>query len=106
MHHKTSSALVWQGGTVPVQVHIPTVFRKYTDQQSHVEVEPGSVAEVVQQLDSRFPGFKLQLLDDSGELRRFVNVYVNDEDVRYLELLDTRASEGDSVSLLPSVAGG
>jgi sulfur-carrier protein len=91
---------------VPVQVHIPTVFRKYTNQQSQVEVEPGSLAEVVQQLDSRFPGFKSQVLDDHGELRRFVNVYVNDEDVRYLERLDTKASEGDSVSLLPSVAGG
>ena len=91
---------------MPVQVHIPTVFRKYTNQQSQVEVEPGSLAEVVQQLDSRFPGFKSQVLDDHGELRRFVNVYVNDEDVRYLERLDTKASEGDSVSLLPSVAGG
>jgi molybdopterin synthase sulfur carrier subunit len=91
---------------VPVQVHIPTVFRKYTNQQSQVEVEPGSLAEVVQQLDSRFPGFKSQVLDDRGELRRFVNVYVNDEDVRYLERLETKASEGDSVSLLPSVAGG
>jgi sulfur-carrier protein len=89
-----------------VQVRIPTVFRKYTDQQGLVEVEPGTVASVVDQLESRFPGIKGQLLSGDGELHRFVNVYVNDEDVRYLGKLDTKADDGDEVSLLPSVAGG
>ena len=91
---------------MPVEVRIPTVFRKFTDQQSTVEVEPGTVSSVIGQLEERYPGFSRQLLTDEGELHRFVNVYVNDEDVRYIEKLDTKASEGDTVSLLPSVAGG
>ncbi|MDQ3660062.1 MAG: MoaD family protein [Actinomycetota bacterium] len=89
-----------------VQVRIPTVFRKYTGQQGMVEVEPGTLSSVVDQLESRYPGIKGQLLSGDGELHRFVNVYVNDEDVRYLKKLDTKAEDGDEVSLLPSVAGG
>ena len=89
-----------------VQVRIPTVFRKYTDQKGMVEVKPGTLASVVDQLESLYPGIKGQLLSGDGELHRFVNVYVNDEDVRYLKKLDTTADDGDEVSLLPSVAGG
>ncbi|MDQ4144606.1 MAG: MoaD/ThiS family protein [Actinomycetota bacterium] len=89
-----------------VQVRIPTVFRKFTDQQSTVEVEPGPISSLIGQLEERYPGFGKQLLTDDGQLHRFVNVYVNDEDIRYLEKLDTKAAEGDTVSLLPSVAGG
>ncbi len=91
---------------MPVEVKIPTVFRKFTDQRASVEVEPGSIGEVIQRLDERYPGLRNQLLTGEGELHRFVNVYVNDEDVRYLDKLDTKASEGDTVALLPSVAGG
>ena len=89
-----------------VEVKIPTVFRKFTDQRSTVDVEPGTVGDVIDQLDRRFPGFRGQLITDAGELHRFINVYLNDEDVRYLEKLDTKAAEGDTISLLPSVAGG
>ena len=89
-----------------VEVRIPTVFRKFTDQQPSVEVEAGSVASVIDQLEQLYPGFGEQLLGEDGQLHRFVNIYVNDEDIRYLEKLDTKASEGDTVSLLPSVAGG
>ena len=89
-----------------VEVRIPTVFRKLTNQQAVVEVEAGTVSAVIDRLDERFPGLREQLLTSDGELHRFVNVYVNDEDVRYLEALETKASEGDTVSLLPSVAGG
>ena len=89
-----------------VEVRIPTVFRKFTDQHSVVEVDGGTIADVIDQLDARYPGLKEQLLAKEGELHRFVNVYLNDEDVRYLDKLDTKASEGDTVSLLPSVAGG
>jgi sulfur-carrier protein len=91
---------------VPVSVRIPTVFRKFTNNEGVVEVEPGTIAAIVDQLDGRYPGLKGQLLTDGGELHRFVNVYVNDEDARYLDKLDTKVSEGDTVSLLPSVAGG
>jgi MoaD family protein len=89
-----------------VEVKIPTVFRKFTANEATVEVEPGTIADLIDQLDSRYPGFKEQLLASDGQLHRFVNVYVNDEDARYLEKLDTKVAEGDKVSLLPSVAGG
>ena len=89
-----------------VQVRIPTVFRKYTDGQSTVELDAGTIADLVSQLESRYPGMKDQMLTENGELHRFVNVYVNDEDARYLEKLDTTVGDGDTVSILPSVAGG
>ena len=89
-----------------VEVKIPTVFRKFTGNEATVEVQPGTIADLIDQLDARFPGFKEQLLAGDGQLHRFVNVYVNDEDARYLEKLDTKVTEGDRVSLLPSVAGG
>lgn len=89
-----------------VEVRIPTVFRKFTDGQSVVEVDPGSISDVIDQLDRRYPGLKGQMITAEGDLHRFVNVYVNDEDARYLEKLDTKVAEGDVVSVLPSVAGG
>ena len=89
-----------------VQVRIPTVFRKFTGDAAVVEVAPGTIADVIDQLEQQHPGFKEQLLTGEGELHRFVNVYVNDEDARYLDKLQTQVAEGDTVSLLPSVAGG
>ncbi|MDP9069450.1 MAG: MoaD family protein [Actinomycetota bacterium] len=89
-----------------VEVRIPTVFRKFTDGSSNVELEPGTIADLVDQLEARYPGMREQLLTSEGQLHRFVNVYVNDEDARYLEKLDTKVADGDTVSLLPSVAGG
>lgn len=89
-----------------VEVRIPTVFRKYTEGASSTEVEAGTIGEVIDQLGDRFPGFRDQVLTESGDLHRFVNVYVNDEDARYLEKLETQVSDGDTISLLPSVAGG
>jgi molybdopterin synthase sulfur carrier subunit len=91
---------------VAVEVRIPTVFRKFTDGESVVEVKPGTISDLVDQLENRYPGIRSQLLTDNGELHRFVNVYVNDEDARYLDKLGTKVDEGDTVSLLPSVAGG
>ena len=89
-----------------VVVRIPTVFRKLTSGREVVDLEPGTVGDLVDQLETRFPGMRAQLITEGGELHRFVNVYVNDEDARYLDRLDTKVSEGDTVSLLPSVAGG
>lgn len=89
-----------------VEVRIPTVFRKFTDGESVVQVEPGSIAELIGQLEQRYPELKGQLITETGELHRFVNVYVNDEDARYLKKLETKVGDGDTVSLLPSVAGG
>lgn len=89
-----------------VRVRIPTVFRKLTAGESSVEVAPGTLRGLIGELEDRYPGFSSQLLTEHGELHRFVNVYLNDEDVRYLDKLETPTSEGDTVSLLPSVAGG
>jgi sulfur-carrier protein len=97
---------VHQGGPVAVEVRIPTVFRKFTEGQAVVELEPGTVREVIGQLEARWPQMKGQVVTEKGELHRFVNVYINDEDARYLDKLNTRVGEGDTVSLLPSVAGG
>ena len=89
-----------------VEVRIPTVFRKFTDGSPTVELEAGTIADLVDQLEARHPGMRGQLLTSEGQLHRFVNVYVNDEDARYLDKLDTQVADGDTVSLLPSVAGG
>ena len=89
-----------------VEVRIPTVLRKFTRGDAVVELEPGTIADLIDQLEGRYPGMKQQLTTDDGDLHRFVNVYVNDEDARYLEKLDTKVSDGDKVALLPSVAGG
>lgn len=91
---------------MPVEVRIPTVFRKFTGNESVVSVEGSTIGELLEQIEARYPGFKEQLMSEDGQLHRFVNVYVNDEDARYLDKLDTKVSEGDTVSLLPSVAGG
>ncbi|HWL66247.1 MAG TPA: ubiquitin-like small modifier protein 1 [Actinomycetota bacterium] len=89
-----------------VTVRIPTVFRKFTGNAATVEVGPGTIADLIDQLEQMHPGFREQMLAEDGQLHRFVNVYVNDEDARYLEKLDTKVAEGDTVSILPSVAGG
>jgi MoaD family protein len=91
---------------VAVEVRIPTVFRKFTGGASSVELEPGTVADLIDQLEQRYPGMSEQLLTQEGDLHRFINVYVNDEDARYLDKLETKVTDGDTVSLLPSVAGG
>jgi sulfur-carrier protein len=91
---------------VSVEVHIPTVFRRFTNQEAVAQLEPGTIADLVSQLDRRYPGIGSQLLAEDRQLHRFINVYLNDEDIRYLNKLETEASEGDTVSLLPSVAGG
>jgi len=87
-------------------VRIPTVFRKFSGEQSSVEVDAGTIASVIDQLDQRYPGFGGQLLTEDGQLHRFVNVYVNDEDIRFSGGLRTELSDGDVVVILPAVAGG
>ena len=91
---------------MPVVVRIPTVFRKFTDGESIVTLQSGTIRDLIGQLEAKHPGIGDQLLTSDGDLHRFVNVYVNDEDARYLDKLDTKVADGDTVSLLPSVAGG
>ena len=88
-----------------IEVRIPTILRPYTQGAKAVEATGTTLAEVVADLDVRYPGIGERLLDEHG-LRRFVNVYLNDEDVRFLAGLDTVVADGDSVTILPAVAGG
>jgi len=89
-----------------VNVLIPTPLRKFTNNNETVTVAAGTVASLVEELEQQFPGIKKSLTDDSGELRRFVNIYVNEEDIRFLDGKDTPIKEGDAVSIVPAIAGG
>lgn len=89
-----------------VTVRVPTTLRTLTAGDSEVAVAGGTLAEVIEALESAHPGFRERLLDDEGQLRRFVNVFVADDDVRFLDGLDTPVPEGETVSIIPAVAGG
>ncbi len=92
---------------MPVKVKVPTILRKYVGGQALVEANGGrTVGEVLDDLDRRFPGIRERIVTEGGDLHRFVNVYVNEEDVRYLGYLEAEVHEGDTVSILPAVAGG
>jgi len=91
---------------VPVDVRLPTVLRSQAGGQSTVSLDASTIGEVLSGLVAQYPGMSGQLLNDDGTLHRFVNVYVNDDDVRYLSALDTPVKDGDEVSILPAVAGG
>lgn len=89
-----------------VKVRIPTPLRKLTHEQELVEVAPGTVAAAIKELQEKFPGIQERLVDDAGQVRRFVNVYVNEEDIRFLQNNDTLLKDGDEVSIIPAIAGG
>ncbi|MFM8897041.1 MAG: MoaD/ThiS family protein [Actinomycetales bacterium] len=88
-----------------VDVRIPTILRPFTSGEKVVTAQGATLDAVIKDLDANYPGIGERLVDDSG-LRRFVNVYVNDEDVRFLESLATPVQDGDTVTILPAVAGG
>src|ERR671910_3573601 len=88
------------------KILIPTPLRPFTDKQEAVEVAGGTVGELLQQLMTKHQGLKKHLYTDDGKLRSFVNVYVNDEDIRYLQREETPVKDGDTLSIIPSVAGG
>ena len=89
-----------------IEVRVPTILRSYTDGQRAVEAAGDTIAELLTDLDAKFPGLRARLITDDGSLHRFVNVYVNDEDVRFLGALDAKLGDGDTVTILPAVAGG
>jgi molybdopterin synthase sulfur carrier subunit len=89
-----------------VQVKIPTPLRKYTAGVGGVEADGGTVAALVDDLDRRYPGIKERICDESGQVRRFVNIFVNGEDIRFLQNLETPVKAGDEVSVVPAIAGG
>jgi len=89
-----------------VTVRIPTPLRKLTGGSDEVSIEAANVGAMIDSLEAAHPGLKERLCDDAGEIRRFVNVYVNDEDVRFLGGRDTELKDGDEVSIVPAIAGG
>lgn len=89
-----------------VSVRIPTILRTYTGGESEVPASGATLAEVLDDLESRHPGIRARILDDNGALRRFVNVYVGNDDVRFLDDLSTPTPDGVQVSVIPAVAGG
>jgi molybdopterin converting factor small subunit len=89
-----------------VSVRIPTILRTYTGGAAVVSGEGSTLREVLQKLDADFPGIGARILDETGKIRRFVNVYVGEEDVRFAEGLDTGTPEGAQISVIPAVAGG
>jgi molybdopterin synthase sulfur carrier subunit len=91
---------------MPIKVRIPTQLRTLTDGAPEVEAEGATVGAVVQDLETKHPGLAERLLDEGGSLRRFINIYVNDEDVRFQEGLETQVPDPGTVSIIPAVAGG
>ena len=89
-----------------VLVRIPTPLRRVTNGVDKVQMEGSNLGELISGLESEFPGFRERLIDESGELRYFVNIYLNGEDVRFLQGLETITNSGDEVSIVPAVAGG
>ncbi|MDX6374592.1 MAG: sulfur-carrier protein [Nocardioidaceae bacterium] len=88
------------------QVRIPTILRTYTGGESEVTAAGTTLSEVLDDLEANYAGIKGRILDDNGELRRFVNVYVGNDDVRFLDNLDTPTPDGAQISVIPAVAGG
>ena len=91
---------------MPTQVRIPTPLRKLTNQEELVETTAATVGGAIAELQARYPGIRERLLDDAGAVRRFVNVYVNEEDIRFLQNQETPLKDGDEMSIIPAIAGG
>jgi molybdopterin synthase sulfur carrier subunit len=89
-----------------VSVRVPTPLRKFTNGQDEVSAQGNTVRALVDDLDKHFPGIKERICDEGGKVRRFVNVYVNGDDIRFLQNLETTLKEGDSISIVPAIAGG
>jgi sulfur-carrier protein len=89
-----------------IKVRIPTPLRPLTKGQGEVQAQAKSITEMIDNLNASHPGIKDRLCDETGELRRFVNIYVNEEDIRFLKGKDTSLKEGDEVSIVPAIAGG
>jgi len=89
-----------------VTVRIPTVLRKLTKSQSEVKVSGSDISTLIDDLESKYPGLKQRICDDEGKIRRFVNVFINDEDIRFLGNEAAKLKDGDIISIVPAVAGG
>jgi molybdopterin synthase sulfur carrier subunit len=91
---------------MPVKVRIPTPLRSLTNGEEEVTVEGKSIQEVIDNLETNFSGFKERLCDEHGQIRRFINFYLNDEDIRFKDNQETTVNDGDLISIVPAIAGG
>jgi molybdopterin synthase sulfur carrier subunit len=91
---------------MPIKVRIPTPLRKLTHDEEIVQVQAATVGGAIAELQGRYPGIKERLVDETGGVRRFVNVYVNEEDIRFLQNQETPVKDGDEISIIPAIAGG
>tara|TARA_B100000953_G_C17930118_1_gene393618 strand:+ start:375 stop:650 length:276 start_codon:yes stop_codon:yes gene_type:complete len=91
---------------MPVKIRIPTTLRVLTSGEAEVSTTEGTIAEIIEQLCGTYPDFQGRLVDDEGNLLRFVNMYVEDEDVRFLQGMETLVDDGQTISIIPAVAGG
>lgn len=89
-----------------VRVRVPTPLRKLTNGADEINAQGNNVRALVEDLEHNFPGIKERICDESGKIRRFVNIYVNGDDIRFLQNLETSLKEGDSISIVPAIAGG
>lgn len=89
-----------------INVRIPTPLRKVTKDKDIVQVSGATITEIVEDLEKQYPGLKERLCDERGELRRFVNIYLNDEDIRFAQGKQTPVKDGDEISIIPAIAGG
>ena len=91
---------------MPVTVRVPTPLMKLTNNQSEVSAEGGTIADVLNNLESQFAGIKERICEENGTPRRFINIYLNEEDIRFLEGEKTQIKDGDEISIIPAIAGG
>jgi len=91
---------------MPIKVRIPTPLQKLTKDQAEVESKGSTVRELIDDLEKNYPGIKERICDEKGKVRRFINIYVNEEDVRFLKGDDTPVKDGDEISIIPAIAGG
>jgi molybdopterin converting factor small subunit len=91
---------------MPITVIVPTPLQKLTKNQAQVQAEASDIRGLIEDLEKNFPGFKQRICDEAGKVRRFINIYVNEEDVRFLQQDNTLLKEGDQVSIIPAIAGG
>lgn len=89
-----------------VRVRVPTPLRKFTNGADEVKAQGNTVRALVDDLEKNFPGIKERICDETGKIRRFVNVYVNGDDIRFLQNMETAVKEGDNISIVPAIAGG
>jgi len=91
---------------VAVKVRIPTPLRKYTSNAAEVTASGGTIRDVIADLDKHHPGLKDRICDENGKIRKFVNIFLNDEDIRFMDSADTAVKDGDEIGIVPAIAGG